>query len=863
MAVLISDGETTLSTANGFYEVEAYNLGCFSTTFLALTTTRYINVTFAHAGDCQGIVLMFKTTDMTSREVVVNLQEDVGGTWTTRATKTLTTADIAGSDDIRQGTTYKYVGQYTIPFKFETPYTVTTAASTWRFEIAHGGGTGTWDMYTSDASNPFYATWCDNQKTFTDGDVLVCKDKVIIDKTATIGSVLGTGTTFYGTSIVLCTNYTDPSPDGVAMLEWENPPTSSYTFTVRNDIVVGAFSGIRIGTSDNPIPIAQKAIFHFGTKLNGLYQPRIVQPTGSASSSFGGMSSFFFYGEKPTYAGTSLSEDAASGQAVLTVADNVDWVNGDKVVVGKQDTQGQGDVNTYTISSVVGNEITLTSNLSTYTRKGPTDGDEQGGTVMLLDCHGVMFSSDTSANSQHQLSGLLNMVFDGVDIVNHRMSVSNVYTYFYPATVKDDYRSQFLVRDCSVYATNNTSSFFTGGQAPIDGWLIERCYFFRTNVSGSFAYSAHNDSGYVSGEVAIKDCFILSKYSYQIVDDDSLKVTISGTRFENSRTSNNFHTICGRYGTFKDNYYWGCGMTTGTGGGAVRVVACSNPIEFGNNVYENNLCALYFDNYPTINIKDRESKFYSNTTDIMVNSGAMPDYTFISNVGDLTIDTTSIEDMVLGTGIKFVNYNQTTNDDRGLFTYGRTQRTKAGLDDENVHTSGGSAVRFSPTSPFEPFEYIVNLPTGDISDKDWCVGVWCKINSSNYWSSTHQMPKLTIEYEDGKTVYDEASQMTDWQYLSVNFRPTTNYGKLKITLSVMSVATGSDAYVYWDDWGGGSLVNSNMDIWIYGLPSDPAWSFLINAADFWGSLKSMDYGEGTMGEWVKKLLSKVTFWGTK
>ena len=40
--------------------------------------------------------------------------------------------------------------------------------------------------------------------------------------------------------------------------------------------------------------------------------------------------------------------------------------------------------------------------LSTYTRKGPTDGDEQGGTGMLLGCHGVMLSYDTSANPQHQ-----------------------------------------------------------------------------------------------------------------------------------------------------------------------------------------------------------------------------------------------------------------------------------------------------------------------------------------------------------------------------------------------------------------------------------------------------------------------------
>ncbi len=57
MAVIISNGNTNLSTVNGFYRVEAYNLSTFSTTTLSTSSNRQINVTFSNAGNCQGLVL--------------------------------------------------------------------------------------------------------------------------------------------------------------------------------------------------------------------------------------------------------------------------------------------------------------------------------------------------------------------------------------------------------------------------------------------------------------------------------------------------------------------------------------------------------------------------------------------------------------------------------------------------------------------------------------------------------------------------------------------------------------------------------------------------------------------------------------
>lgn len=63
MAVLVSNGATNLSTASGFYRAESYNLSPMSTTSLALSSARQIAVTFANAGNCQGLILHLTPTN--------------------------------------------------------------------------------------------------------------------------------------------------------------------------------------------------------------------------------------------------------------------------------------------------------------------------------------------------------------------------------------------------------------------------------------------------------------------------------------------------------------------------------------------------------------------------------------------------------------------------------------------------------------------------------------------------------------------------------------------------------------------------------------------------------------------------------
>ena len=73
MAVIVTNGATNLSATGAFYRAESYNLAPFNTTKPQLTTARQIPVTFANAGNCQGIILHMVSND-TTKDVTVKLQ---------------------------------------------------------------------------------------------------------------------------------------------------------------------------------------------------------------------------------------------------------------------------------------------------------------------------------------------------------------------------------------------------------------------------------------------------------------------------------------------------------------------------------------------------------------------------------------------------------------------------------------------------------------------------------------------------------------------------------------------------------------------------------------------------------------------
>ena len=142
------------------------------------------------------------------------------------------------------------------------------------------------------------------------------------------------------------------------------------------------------------------------------------------------------------------------------------------------------------------------------------------------------------------------------------------------------------------------------------------------------------------------------------------------------------------------------------------------------------------------------------------------------------------------------------------------------------------------------------------------VGVWCKINNAAYYGGTHQKPRLTINYDNGTVAYAEAVASTGWQFISVPFTPTTTYGQITATLSTMTDQTGSNAYVYFDDYSvllpaGVQLNLGSMDLWANALPVMPTIATNLSALDVLTASALVDYGADTIGELLKTTEQKA------
>ncbi|MDD5707166.1 MAG: hypothetical protein PHR35_14680 [Kiritimatiellae bacterium] len=942
MTVVISNGQTTLNTAGGFYRVEADNLSWFNGS-QALTSTRYIAFTAANAGNCQGVVISLVDIGLNiSKSVTVTLQEFSGGAWgdVAGATKTLTAAEICGA---YMTGSYAGYGQYIVPFVLGVPHAITVTPATWRFKVeqAAGGVATNWYMYTSDVGNlyPFFAMWCDTAVSFNNDDILICKDKVTIDKTTSFGAKLGTSDAGNGVGCVICSNGVHAEANDVALLEWANPPAASYTLTVKGLMVMPQFAGFRVGskrtaavtishaapgvvtkllhglvanqmisftttgalpaplsptrgvyyyvktvldpdtftisaapggpaidtTTDGSgvhtmewgrIPFAQRAIVDWVAPMVGTVLPGIFGRSTSINTSYGG-ESVFVNGQIPRYSKTTLSIDANTGQKNLVCVDAVDWINGDRVVIGKQNVKGGGETTEYTVDSVAGNTVTLTSNLLTYLRRA-------GATVLRLDHSGVKFSRNGGGN-QYVLTPCF-FELTGADFYN-QIFITFGGSIYKHAAILSTARAQLLVQDCVAWVNSTAYFYLVSGSVLHDGMLVERLYGHR--ICGLTAMVPAGIRGFAAGRLTHKDCVYVSYYcngSWLSVSA-SILLTSQGCSYENASNSAAVHflSFTGVNSVFKDNYFWGSGNTEDNLG-AVIVGALTNPLEISNNHFDNNTCALVFGAYTSVKAIDEGSAFgseYANTTDIGFAIGCFPDYVFNAPDGSLVISEVNVGEMIVGGRVGFVDFDGVATDDRDIYTLAKIQRTNASLPDSTVRTAGGSAMRIEPTSADSRFEFTYDVPTGDLTGHTMAMAIWCKINSAVYWGgTTFEMPRLTVNYDNGTVIYSEATAMTGWQLLAVYFTPMTSTGKIVVTQSSLTDALLTDAYVYWDDaavmYPAGETLNlGGLDIWDNALPVLPPIATVMSAMEAWSVLSTISFGGNTMGELVKLLAANA------
>lgn len=872
MAIVLSDSangsyDGNLHTANGLYRVEAANMSMASTTDLSLSTTRTIAVTFANAGNCQGLIISLISTaniaPSTLKDVTVKLQENVASVWTDRATKTLTAAEITNSIavsavDMQQST-------WIVPFDFATPYAVSTAGSTWRFEISNATGTNNWSIHTSNGTAPFYVTWCDNQVTFANNDTLIVKDAITVESAATVKGTLGTGDSVYAPCIIICKN-TDPTPANVALLTWDSTPSASYTLTVDGQILTSAHGGFRIGTSAARIPYSEQAILKFITPTVGTSPSRLLGGE-SSNSAVDNKSSFFAYGEIPSIERATLNADTTQSSTTFTVSENVSsWQSGWRISIGKQTTRGTQDATAYVLDGAPswnGSQSTITVTVALPAAAGSVR--KSGGKVFLMDGYGVKIEAPTANRNVLRLYAPSNFTCSGVLFEESQIDIGQSAS----APCDDAANtSQYLISHSVLYSATTNQAFIQGLTIPPKGLLVEYFNLHRwglINPSGLGFQTSPNPA--VASTTTVYDNIILNNLGNSSVNSrTNNNTTLSNCFFYNTGT--NFFILTGYNLSVTDNYVWGCS----TAGGAFSMASSASLTfsAFSGNTYENNNVAYSFTQSGTvINVTENNPTFISSASaDINFGASALCQMTITSPTGVVNIDTTNLPLTVSGSHLRIVDDNDTTNADYGYLTYGLYQRTGTGLSDTTVRTSPGFALRMQPTNATNLLNY-PNLvperavPTGNIQNQTMTVSAWIYINNTAYDAGTYTLPTLNVKYDNATTVTDVASAtFGSWQILSVTFTPTTTYGQIDVWVSGATDATGSNAYFYVDDisinYPAGSTLNlGNLDLWANGVPVWPPIATVTPADSLWDSQTSAHQASGSFGEQATRTEVKV------
>ena len=832
MAVIVSNGATNLSTASGFYRAESYNLSTYSTTILALNTARQINVTFANAGNCKGLILHLYGSG-TNKDVTVELQENTGS-WTTRASKTLTVTDIASNS------LGLLCATYIKAFEFTTPYAVDTTASKWRFQITQGTGNAyNWSLRTSNGTAPSYITWCDNAVTYATNDVIIAKEPITIDQDCTFKGLLSTGDSINSICAIACASTTtDPTANG--MIVWDDTPSASYTMNIDGYMVLSAYAGFHIGNSTNRIPYAQKAVVNIKNATSGTAtNTGIGQGGNSSHANYIGKASFQLYGEVPATRVTTLASDANFNQKNIVTTDSTGWSPGDKVVVCKAQTAGSTtETAPFTIDTISGTNITFLENILTAKRL-------TGGKVFRVNGYGVEIIVENSTSIVNYLNGCNGYTVDGAYITRAVFNSTNGTSEWNDsvANITDIKTVDSAFVGASIYNVVNWHNSKTV--------IAERCHNFKGGFSSTFY-------GPPTALKTIKDCIF---YGAGIGG----WFRVQNALVEDNYVYNGGSQLLGNSGlynsTFRNNYFFGAQYIFRNDGPLANVLFENNIWDYTNRSFYNfNVTTNVVFRNETFGVELATNYIFSNFASYSPISAVLFDNCIVKPV--LNSPTENNGESVDGSKMRFQNYNQTANYDFTAMTYGTITRTGTGLADTTVRTAGGFAMRFEPTYSPNLMHWEQNIPTGNIQNKTMTVSLWVKINNSAYWAGTHTKPTLTIDYDNGTTITSVATASTSWQQLAVTFTPTTTYGQIEMKVTGATDATGTNRYFYVDDVNiaypaGVAIDLGNLDLWAEGLPVAPAIATVPSLGGVWDEPLTAHTIAGSAGVVVGEILSNT------
>lgn len=788
--------------------------------------------------------------------------------WVTRSTATVSETNIRGTE-----LTYGNGRVYGIGFKFGTPYAVDTTASKWRFTAYQSVSSTTSNLswaigYKTATTIPFYVTWCDTAVSYSDtNDMIVSLDTLTID-TASFSPKAYSGNLITATAQGICGIVGTPvnGKRGWNTNSMLTVTDATHTINIDGFYVISSQSGVYIGTEANPLVNTTTINFtETPTIGNARYSCFVNWDNGGSYT--GGATTYCFSGTPPPKRFATLTADALNGQKDVVVDDATGFTIGDNVYLSKHDIaySSTSDATLYEIGNIVGNTVTMTTNIST-TRLGPTTTTHgtviAGGKMVRVGGYSVILQSTVVTGGKYAhgirchavsnifmqgcwirgLCGTFNYAITqrAIDVNSNLRPAGSLFKYnLVESPIRGSTNIGFLdgltVAQLHIYIEDNIGCFQSiagaitkGVYTPATGVTFKTgdMYFRRnlTLMSGSVMYQG---TGSANAKV--------------ISEDNISHGTLCGNIISQTNSESNRNVS---YGCYVHIYVY-----TNFNCISYRNVMdrCTSPITFASASISSG----------SMSVEDEFTNPGGYLTAYV--SDLLYDYLFQDCVGNLTLSYDTFQaNMVIGTKFRYVNNNKTANADYTYTSNGVITRCGTALADTTVHTAGGYSMRFAPIDSTTILNWEQFIPTGNIQNKEMTVSCWVKINNANFYTGvTNQLPKLHIKYDNATEVYAQAAETTDWQLLAVTFTPTTTFGQITMKVDCATDALTTDKYVYMDDitvfYPAGVQLNLGaIDIWANALPVTPTISTNVTAADIWAA-QEKSYGANTMGTKLKKL----------
>ncbi len=229
-----------------------------------------------------------------------------------------------------------------------TSYAVDTTASKWRYSFKASAASAF--KLTGGISGTFStAVFCDTVGTPAASDCLV---------------ILGGKTLTFDASVTLgANNFMGLTICQTARTAWPTAPAAAYTLTFTSPgwLMIAGDGKFTVGTEANPIPANKLATVQFFGAVAAFPNGSTVQDVSGVYFN-GGVE---FWGAEDAHMYSRVATRAASGQKNIVLDEDLSaiWQVGDTIAPYGSDISSGSESNTYTIASISGTTVTTTVNL--------------------------------------------------------------------------------------------------------------------------------------------------------------------------------------------------------------------------------------------------------------------------------------------------------------------------------------------------------------------------------------------------------------------------------------------------------------------------------------------------------------------